>query len=159
MSITFSFQNESDRRVAEYLQSIAPRVVAEVHQELKAWIYQGANISASKYFTTGSTPVRHGVRNPGDVLISRTGTLQRAILAAADSAIDPASPDAGTTVISATMSPDTPYARIQEYGGNAGRGHKSYIPPRPYLQPAFNDASGELMSALQSAVERALAAK
>jgi phage gpG-like protein len=28
------------------------------------------------------------------------------------------------------------YARIQELGGNAGRGHKSHLPPRPYIRPA-----------------------
>lgn len=159
MSVTFTFENQSDQRVVEYLQSIAPRVVAEVYQALKAWIYQGANISATKYFATGSAPIGREARNPGNLLISRTGTLQRAILAAADTALDPASPDESTTVISATLNPDTPYARIQEYGGNAGRNHKSYIPPRPYLQPALNEASGELMSALQNAIEKALAAK
>lgn len=159
MSITFSFENQSDQRVLDYLQSIFPRVVAEVHQELKAWIYRGANISASKYFTTGSTTLGRGARTPGNVLISRSGTLQRAVLASADAALDPASPDEGTTAISATLNPDTPYARIQEYGGNAGRGHRSYIPPRPYLEPALNDSSGELLSAVESAIERALAAK
>jgi phage gpG-like protein len=30
----------------------------------------------------------------------------------------------------------TVYARIQEIGGWAGRGHASYLPPRPYLRPA-----------------------
>lgn len=28
------------------------------------------------------------------------------------------------------------YARIQEIGGWAGRRHRSYLPPRPYMKPA-----------------------
>lgn len=30
----------------------------------------------------------------------------------------------------------TVYARIQEFGGQAGRNHASTLPPRPYLSPA-----------------------
>jgi len=29
-----------------------------------------------------------------------------------------------------------PYPRIQELGGWAGRGHRTYLPARPYLKPA-----------------------
>jgi len=32
----------------------------------------------------------------------------------------------------------TVYARIHELGGNAGRGHKTHLPPRPYLRPALD---------------------
>jgi phage gpG-like protein len=35
-----------------------------------------------------------------------------------------------------------PYARIHEYGGQAGRNHAATIPPRPYIEPsikAMND--------------------
>jgi len=32
---------------------------------------------------------------------------------------------------------DKVYARIQERGGLAGRNHASYLPPRPYLAPAW----------------------
>lgn len=32
-----------------------------------------------------------------------------------------------------------PYARIHEYGGNAGRGGKTKLPARPYLTPAFEE--------------------
>jgi len=31
----------------------------------------------------------------------------------------------------------TPYAAIHEFGGQAGRGGKVYIRPRPYLQPSI----------------------
>lgn len=33
-----------------------------------------------------------------------------------------------------------PYARIHEFGGNAGIGGKAKIPPRPYLNPAIVDS-------------------
>lgn len=31
------------------------------------------------------------------------------------------------------------YSRIQELGGMSGRGHRTYLPPRPYLRRAVND--------------------
>lgn len=31
------------------------------------------------------------------------------------------------------------YARIHEFGGNTGRNHATYLPPRPYLQPAIHN--------------------
>ncbi len=33
------------------------------------------------------------------------------------------------------------YSLIQEVGGWAGRGHRSHLPPRPYLRPAVDDAA------------------
>jgi phage gpG-like protein len=35
------------------------------------------------------------------------------------------------------VAPTTVYARIQELGGDAGRGHRSHLPPRPYIRPAL----------------------
>jgi len=45
-----------------------------------------------------------------------------------------------------TLSSGLVYSRIQELGGWAGRGHRSHLPPRPYLKPAAMDtvASGDL---------------
>lgn len=34
-----------------------------------------------------------------------------------------------------TVAPHTVYARIQELGGVTGRGHRTHLPPRPYLNP------------------------
>ena len=39
------------------------------------------------------------------------------------------------TIVGAT----TVYAAIHELGGYAGRGHASYLPPRPYLRPAAEE--------------------
>lgn len=155
--ITFRIEQQSDKKVVLYLQSITPRLIAAIHQALKAWIYAGANISVTKYFAAGQSVAR-GARNTGDVLVSRTGTLRRSIIASVDSGMNPASPE-GATVITATWGAATPYARIQEYGGYAGRGHKAYIPPRPYLGPALQESRPELIASIQQAVERALAKK
>ncbi len=155
MSISFHIEQQSERSVVVHLQSVGPRVLAAIHNALKEWIYQGASLSAQKYFTSGAVDA-HEKRNSGDLLNARTGTLRASVLASADSGIDPASPDASTTVITATWGADTPYARIQEYGGGAGRGHKTQIPPRPYLQPAFDDHRSTLATLLQSAVDQAL---
>lgn len=35
------------------------------------------------------------------------------------------------------IAPTTVYARIQELGGITGRGHKTRLPPRPYVRPAM----------------------
>lgn len=157
MSVTFRIEQQSDKRVVLYLQSITPRLIANIFQALKAWIYAGASISVEKYFAAGQSVAR-GARNTGNLLISRTGTLRRSIIASVEAGMNPPSPE-GATVITATWGAATPYARIQEYGGNAGRGHKSYIPPRPYLGPARDVSRPELIAGLQAAVESALATK
>lgn len=56
----------------------------------------------------------------------------------------------------AVIGPTTVYARIQEEGGRAGRGHRSVLPARPYLRPAVEDLLKD--SALIDAYERAWAA-
>lgn len=38
----------------------------------------------------------------------------------------------------AKVGPRTVYARIQELGGHAGKNHRSYLPPRPYVKPALD---------------------
>jgi phage gpG-like protein len=54
----------------------------------------------------------------------------------------------------------TVYARIHELGGNAGRNHASYLPPRPYLKPALRklSESGALTKAAAKVIRAALGA-
>ncbi|MFE9448264.1 hypothetical protein [Streptomyces sp. NPDC006739] len=47
---------------------------------------------------------------------------------------------AGAGVWRAVMGPTAVYARIQELGGTAGRGHHTTLPARPYLHPAAQSA-------------------
>ncbi len=46
------------------------------------------------------------------------------------------------------------YARIHEVGGWAGRGHKSYLPPRPYVLPAVIKMRAELEARARAAFIR-----
>ena len=59
-----------------------------------------------------------------------------------------------------TLTSDLPYSSIQEVGGWAGRGHRSHLPPRPYLRPAVDDAaaSGEIRDAYMRAWAAAIEA-
>lgn len=41
----------------------------------------------------------------------------------------------------------TPYARIQQLGGASGRGGRTQLPARPYLEPAWDAAAGEAYDA------------
>jgi len=47
---------------------------------------------------------------------------------------------------SAVVGSNLPYARIQQLGGKAGRGHKSEIPARPYLKLTEEDEEKILKS-------------
>lgn len=40
----------------------------------------------------------------------------------------------------ASVGPTAPYSRIHELGGTTGRSHRTLLPPRPYLGPAFRGA-------------------
>jgi phage gpG-like protein len=45
------------------------------------------------------------------------------------------------------VGPHTEYARIQEDGGDTGRGHLTRLPPRPYMAPSMREAA-PLMEAI-----------
>lgn len=130
-------------------------MIIAIYQALKAWIYAGASLSATKYFAAGQS-IERGSKNTGEILISRSGTLRRTVIASVDSGMIPSSPSPDALVITATWGSATPYARIQEYGGHTGRNHASYIPPRPYLKPAQDDTREALITGIQAAVERSL---
>jgi hypothetical protein len=68
---------------------------------------------------------------PGEPPASRTGYLFDRVLKRFDGQIS-----AG--VYKARVFPSTVYARIQELGGVTGRGHRTRLPPRPYVQPAVD---------------------
>ncbi|MBL7487077.1 hypothetical protein [Frankia sp. AgW1.1] len=55
--------------------------------------------------------------------------------------------DVGPTVI---------YGRIQELGGTTGRGHRTTLPARPYVQPAFEASKGDIEAAAIAAIRRTL---
>jgi phage gpG-like protein len=157
--IDFEIDKDSQQRLQRFLSSLGPRVMAEVHRALQTWLYQGVQTGIQKYFA-GSGPKRGPTTT---LLTSRSGALVNSLLASV-AAIDPASPAGGTTVITAQLGSSLPYARIQEYGGIAGRpgpfkksnGRRPYLPPRPYLAPMFVDLQAALPDVLQQAVNTAL---
>ena len=54
------------------------------------------------------------------------------------------------------VGPSVVYGRIQELGGTTGRGHRTTLPPRPYVQPAYNTSYGEMQTAVLAAIRRTL---
>lgn len=154
--ITFRIEGQSDKKVVAYLDTVTPRLIVAVHRAMKLWLYGVARTSTTKYFAAGQSVVR-GSKNTGSILISRKGTLRRSVTASVASGMTPATPSPNITSISAQIGAATSYARIQEKGGYAGRGHRSYIPPRPYLAPAVRDNLPELEGALIKAMNEAIA--
>lgn len=66
---------------------------------------------------------------PGTAPDVVTGTLRRSIMSSATETVD------GGAV--GRVYPTAIYARIQELGGQTGRGGATTLPARPYLQPAY----------------------
>lgn len=80
-----------------------------------------------------------------------TGTLRRSIRVT--------SPEpTGTAGWSISVGPTAIYGRIQELGGDTGRGGATYLPPRPYMDPALKKVldDGTLASCYTAAWRGAL---
>ena len=43
------------------------------------------------------------------------------------------------------VGPHAVYAAIQEFGGSAGRYHSTWIPPRSYVWPAWEERQAEIL--------------
>lgn len=71
----------------------------------------------------------------------RTGALHDAVLVSG-------ARDEGDGVYEARTWPSLVYARIQELGGWAGAGHRSYLPPRPYVEPALAEMADRVREIL-----------
>jgi phage gpG-like protein len=158
--IDFSVDEASQQRLQAFLSGLGPRLTAEILQSLKTLLYTGVQSGVQKYFA-GSGP-KGGPA--GSLLTSRSGALVNSLLASAELGLDPPSPGAGMTEINAKIGSSLPYARIQEYGGIAGRpgpfkkkaGRRPYLPPRPYLTPLFEDLQAAIADVLPRVVNTAL---
>jgi phage gpG-like protein len=158
--IEVNVDEDSRQRLDSFLSSLSPRLITEVHQALKTLSYQGVQSGIQRYIA-GTGP-KGGTTNR--LLTSRSGALVESLLASSEIGLDPPLPGPGTTQITAQIGSSLPYARIQEYGGIAGRagpfkkkdGRRPYLPPRPYLQPIFDDLQAALPDALNQAVQSAL---
>lgn len=158
--IDFAVDSDSQQRLENFLNTLGPRVMGEGHRALQTFLYQGVQAGVAKYFA-GTGPKGGPTTS---LLTSRSGALANSLLDSVQAGIDPASPGSGTTQITARLGSSLRYARIQEYGGVAGRtgpfkkpnGKRPYLPPRPYLEPIFNDLQLELPDVLQQAMDAAL---
>jgi phage gpG-like protein len=90
---------------------------------------------------------------PGQPPALVTGQLRRSIRVEGPTRVGP-------STYQARIGPTAVYGRIQELGGMAGRGHASYLPPRPYVSPVLAEltASGRLRDAYMAAWRAAMGA-
>jgi phage gpG-like protein len=161
--IQFTVDQESHKRLEKLLTSLGPRLMAEIHGTLKTALYRGAQAGIQKYFA--GSGVKGG--STSSMLTSRSGRLANSVLASAETGIDPPAPNDSMTLITASLGSSVPYARIQEYGGVAGRagpfkkksGRRPQLPPRPYLMPTMTDIAAKLPDQLKQAVSRAIKQK
>jgi len=58
----------------------------------------------------------------------------------------------------AEIGPTAVYSRIQELGGDTGRGHRSHLPPRPYIKPTTQAEKARVYAFYRRAWEEALRA-
>ena len=79
---------------------------------------------------------------PGDAPALVTGALRRSITVNMLSTGSIARAEVGPTII---------YGRIQELGGQTGRGHAVTLPARPYMAPALEYSIPEMTEAVKSA--------
>lgn len=112
------------------LRAMGERVEAvtgpAVH-DAQAIIAGQARANLSRYSHQRNTPTPSP---PGEPPALITGRLR--------SSFDIAGPtETGAGAWMSVMGPTVVYARIQELGGRAGRGHRSVLPARPYLRPAI----------------------
>ncbi|MCX5285696.1 HK97 gp10 family phage protein [Streptomyces sp. NBC_00198] len=110
-----------------------------------------AEAAIKQMLTTSSHPKGTPTPSaPGDPPSLVTGTLRRSIKVKGPV-------PAGFGRWLAEVGPTAVYGRVQELGGTAGRG--SVLPPRPYVQPAFEQlvASGAIARSYHLAWRAALA--
>ena len=101
------------------------------------------NLSLTSHPPRTPTPSR-----PGDPPALISGALRRAMKARRDRH--------GPNVFSGAAGPTSVYGPIQERGGWAGAGHRSYLPPRPYLRPAALTAAPKVRRLFADAWTRAI---
>ncbi|MER8030745.1 hypothetical protein ABTZ78_17500 [Streptomyces bauhiniae] len=109
-----------------------------------------AEAAIKQMLTTSSHPKNTPTPSaPGEPPSLVTGTLRRSV-----KVVGPVPAGMGRWL--AQVGPTVVYGRVQELGGPVGRGAE--LPPRPYVQPAFERlvASGAITRAYHSAWRAAL---
>lgn len=135
MAGNFSFHFEGIDEVLSKLSAVSAR--AELASRVA--VTQAANI-VKKNAQTGLALRSHPRGTwtpspPGDAPALVTGALRRSISVRVTGAGGTTSAEVGPTII---------YGRIQELGGDAGRGHSVHLPSRPYMRPALEFSRPEM---------------
>jgi phage gpG-like protein len=101
---------------------------------------QGNLSHAGTYRPPSARPGSPMSSEPGTPPALQSGYLRDRILKILEGEID-------SGVYQARVYPSTVYARIQELGGVAGKGHRSHLPARPYFEVSIDECRGEMRSA------------
>lgn len=114
---------------------------ANRHVKRRAW----AQLSRYSHLPNTPTP-----SPPGEPPARVTGRLV--------GSLSPTGPYPTAGGFGGTVGPTTVYSRIQELGGQTGRGHSVTLPPRPYMRPTRSSviADGSLRRIFVGAWRRAL---
>lgn len=124
------FQRALDAVVARQLAASREALALSAHEvERQA----KAQLSQTSHQKGTQTPAPPG--SPPSLV---SGKLRQSITVKGPTAAGPGSWEA-------RIGPTAIYGRIQELGGNTGRGHATYLPPRPYMKPAL-EASQEFIA-------------
>lgn len=141
--------------VAE-LEAALVRMAARLEAATRSATGQAAHLleaEIKKTLTTSSHPPRTPTPSaPGEPPSLVTGTLRRSITVNGPHPL-------GLGKWEAQTGPTAVYGRIQELGGVTGRGAATVLPPRPYVQPSYEQlaTSGELARLYYAAWRTAIA--
>ena len=112
--------------MAARVRAVTPDAVEDATDVVKEVVYESlVRLQHERGTPTPSMPGEPPAKISGDLADSLT-------------VVGPSEVSAGQFMT--VMGPRTVYARIQELGGDAGRGHRSHLPERPYLRPATEAA-------------------
>ena len=137
---------------ADELASALDRLKTRVHEATRRAV-QTAMGSAQEQAQVLLSLTSHPPRTPTP---STPGSPPSRITGALGGSLSPTGPldsDGGYT---GQIGPTAVYARIQELGGVTGAGHRTRLPPRPYMQPTYDLLRGRVARIFADAWRSAL---
>jgi phage gpG-like protein len=93
---------------------------------------------------------------PGTATPSPPGSPPSRITGHLAGSLSPTGPVPADGGYSGRVGPSAVYARIQELGGVTGAGHRTRLPPRPYLRPSYDRVRDRIRQAFVDAWRAAL---
>lgn len=123
-------------------------LVERTHAATKAAVEEGASTVQDAVKANLMRRSYPPASPPGQPPAFRTGLLRDRVLKRIDGEV-------GAGVFQARVFPSIVYARIQELGGDAGRDHRSHLPPRPYVRPAVDAVRDRVLQTFIAEWQRA----